>query len=779
MLASMSSEGWSDSSELRAGTTFGSYRIEGIINRGGMGIVYRALDAKFNRPVAIKFLSDDLASPTARRRFQREAQLATALNHPHILTVHDVGEYENSQYLVMEYIDGGTLKDWLRQKRSWRETLELLVGVADALACAHQAGILHRDIKPANILVTRSGYAKLADFGLAKLEQMAPHEATLSIANTSPGMVVGTIAYMSPEQASGKPLDPRSDVFSFGIVLYEALSGARPFLGNTDLELLQTIIHAPPQPIRGEMPDGLRALIIKALEKEPARRYQSTPDMVADLRGALRDTAPAHASSSRLPSTRTSVAVLPFRLLAGAPADEFLCAALADAVVNRLAATGRLFVRPTASVMRYAQTPAEWEVVAREMNVEIVVDATIQKLGPRLRVLIGAHQTGESAALYSAKHDGSMEDLFGFQDVISESVCAAIVPQPPKAAEPARPPTQNTLAYELYMRAADRISRLNKWDTQTAVEMLTSATQLDPNFADAWAHLAQACIQMGVVFDNDPQWFARAQSAVEKSLALDQANADAFCAQAQFLWTPSCGFQNRQALRALGAALKINPGCHQAQLWRGLILLHLGLYVEARLQLEEALATNPGDMRTLVFLGQTALYRGDYETAYDFNARALSADPAAVWPNIFFPTIPLYLGRPADAVEKVRVARQMLPDEPALTSVDAMIAAHQGDFAMAEKLADEALQAPHSLLHTHHLWHNAAAAFAMSGKPEKAMPLLERCAHNGLPNYLLFGSDPHLRALHNRPEFLEFMKKLSREHKQHCEEFGSSDTSSL
>src|SRR5215467_10838586 len=221
---------------------FSSYKIERMVGRGGMGEVFRATDTKLNRPVAIKFLSDKLADTAARRRFQREAQMASSLNHPHIVTVHDVGEFEGRQYLVTEYIDGGTLNDWAaKEKRSWREVVELLIGVADALATAHEANVLHRDIKPANILITRTGYAKLADFGLAKPigpGPVSPDEATrtATAGDTKTGVIIGTIAYMAPEQASGKNIDARSDIFSFGVVLYELLAGRRPFVGASDLE---------------------------------------------------------------------------------------------------------------------------------------------------------------------------------------------------------------------------------------------------------------------------------------------------------------------------------------------------------------------------------------------------------------------------------------------------------------------------------------------------------------------------------------------------------------
>jgi serine/threonine protein kinase len=274
------------------GSQLGPYRIEAVIGEGGMGVVYKALHVRLNRPAAIKLLRDDLADVAARRRFQREAKMASSLNHPHIVTVYDAGEFEGRQYLVTEFVDGGTLQDWAKAgKRSWRQIVELLVGVADALASAHAVGMTHRDIKPANILVAKNGYAKLADFGLAKLVEIAAPEQetqTLTDGVTRPGVIVGTIAYMSPEQASSKPLDARSDIFSFGVVIYELLAGRRPFAGLTQLELLQNVIHSAAQPLTEEVPPALRLVIEKALEKDPSDRYQSMREMVVDLRRLAR-----------------------------------------------------------------------------------------------------------------------------------------------------------------------------------------------------------------------------------------------------------------------------------------------------------------------------------------------------------------------------------------------------------------------------------------------------------------------------------------------------------
>jgi serine/threonine protein kinase/Tol biopolymer transport system component len=307
--------------DLPNGTAVGSYRLESVLGRGGMGTVYRAIDTKLHRSVAIKFLSSALADSQARRRFQQEAETASALNHPHIVTVHDVGELDGQQYLVSELIDGGTLNDWLAASRDrpWRQSVEMLIGVADAIAAAHRVGIVHRDVKPGNILIGRNGYAKLADFGLAKLLDDgvprlpgAPTQSQSRAAPTGVGVVVGTVAYMSPEQAAGRPLDERTDVFSFGVVLYEALAGRRPFEAANDLELLKTIAHGAPPPLPASTPDAVCAIVEKALEKDPADRYQHMQDLVVDLRRAVRKSSAPQltGASDAVPAKRARVAWL-------------------------------------------------------------------------------------------------------------------------------------------------------------------------------------------------------------------------------------------------------------------------------------------------------------------------------------------------------------------------------------------------------------------------------------------------------------------------------------
>jgi serine/threonine protein kinase/Tol biopolymer transport system component len=278
---------------LPAGSRIGPYEIVALLGSGGMGDVYRARDTRLNRHVAIKFLAGAIADPLAIARFQQEALTASSLNHPHILTVFESGEIDGKNYLVAELVDGGTLKEWVQHEaRTWKQIVEMVVGVADGLAVAHAAGILHRDIKPDNILVTTSGYAKLADFGLAKLDT-APTDVSraVTVQGTRHGMIVGTIAYMSPEQAGAKPLDARSDVFSFGVVVFEMLAGRRPFAGASDLEVLQKILHGSPESLPDSIPLSLRAIVEKALEPDPADRYQSMREMVVDLRRVARQRA--------------------------------------------------------------------------------------------------------------------------------------------------------------------------------------------------------------------------------------------------------------------------------------------------------------------------------------------------------------------------------------------------------------------------------------------------------------------------------------------------------
>jgi tetratricopeptide (TPR) repeat protein len=378
----------------------------------------------------------------------------------------------------------------------------------------------------------------------------------------------------------------------------------------------------------------------------------------------------------------------------------------------------------------------------------------------------------DGSALLSAKHEADMADLFGLQDRIAAAVAEALGGKPAAELTTTAPPTKNTKAYEFFLRASERLARLNRWDMRSAIELLENAVDLDPRFADAWARLAEATIQMGVTFEPGPQWFRRAEQAIRSALAADPGNAAAVCARGQVLWTPVKKFQNRAALRAHARALQLNPGCHPARMQTGLILLHLGLPERAHECLLAALAANPDDTRTQVFIGQNALFRRDLAAAEEYHRRALAADPASIWGNLFMPTVELHLGRPERAEKALQAAAKVLPGEPTLTSIEALLWALRGEKRKAGRALERALRGGKPVLHTHHLWHNAAAAYALIGKPAPAIRLLRKAAGFGLPNYPLFRDDPFLSGLHQEPSFLRLLADLKKEWQSFRKEFG-------
>ena len=523
---------------LAAGTRLGPYEILAPIGAGGMGAVYRARDTRLNRYAAIKFLSGDVADAAARRRFQREAQAASSLNHPHIVTVYDVGEFEGCQYLVTEYVDGGTLKDWARaEKRGWRPILELMTGVADGLAAAHAAGITHRDIKPANILVTKSGYAKLADFGLAKLVEPAlPDEATRTLTGeaTRPGVVVGTIAYMSPEQASGKSLDARSDIFSFGIVLHELLAGQRPFDARTDLELLQTIIHSAPRPLEPGIPQGVRNLVEKALEKDLADRYQSMKEMVVDLRRLARQSVADVQPPPLIPaaaSAQPSIAVMPFANMSADKENEFFGDGLAEEIINVLAHVPGIKVAGRTSSFFFRGKDVELAEVGKRLNVDYILEGSVRKAGSRIRVTAQLVKVGDGFHLWSERYDRELTDIFALQDEMTQAIAGALrIKLSPEAAQPARH-IPNLRAYQAYLQARDLWYKgIGPEILASFKELLERAVQLDPKFALAHSFMGmyytmQANSGISSAHDVIPLAVAAEQEALRVDPSLPEAHA--------------------------------------------------------------------------------------------------------------------------------------------------------------------------------------------------------------------------------------------------------------
>jgi eukaryotic-like serine/threonine-protein kinase len=744
-----------------SGTELGPYKIEQRIGAGGMGQVYRALDMRLGRTVAIKLLSPELAAePEFKRRFLWEARAASALNHPNIVVLYDISSHNGVDFLVMEHVAGRTLKDLIpREGMAFDQVAALGSQVALALGAAHSAGIVHRDIKPANILVTGQQQVKVLDFGIAKL----PRDGN-GTSVTRQGQIIGTAAYMSPEQTRGEEVDTRSDIFSLGCVLYEAATGCRPFNGESALALMHEIATTDPDPpsaLRPDLPVEFVRLVMHCLAKSAGARPESAVELATELKSL---TLPAKAASP-IRTGRPSLAVIPLHLR-GPATDQYLSVSLADALIHRLSSSGKLAVRPISSVMRYAGKEVEWDQAARELNVDLVVEGVIQVMGAKIRVLVQAHRSSDSNTLASLREDGDSSDLFGLQDRLTDAVSDIFVPRQKRIDSPA-PPTKHAGAYELYLRAVDRQVHVDKFEMTSAIEMLTRATELDPAFSDAWGLLAQACAQMGAHLDPDPKWFEMGEGAIAKTLELDPVQCDALCARGMIVWSPSRGFQNRAALRALNAALKIDPLRPTARHQRSAVLWHLGFLEAASEDVEELHSPALAAMHKACI----ALQRGDFDGCLEHYARAQNLEPNGVLSYVLWPLAPLWAGRLGEARKALDKARQMLTNESLTIGLEAIFVALDGNPARAEALADEAVRG-RSLTHSHHTWHYCAGAYALCGKPEKAIAELQRCTDQGLPNYRLFEMDPSLRSLREHPEFRDLMSALRREHHSIRDEFG-------
>ena len=746
----------------------GRYAIEQVIGAGGMGEVYRAQDTRLERTVAIKMLPHETAADSSfRRRFLNEARTVSALNHPNIVAIYDICTEKNVDFIVMEYIHGLTLENSIAKETLSLDQLSGLGSqVALALGAAHAAGIVHRDIKPANIMVTKAQEVKVLDFGIAKARRDG-----LDTQLTQVGQIIGTIAYMSPEQTRGEDTDFRSDIYSLGCVLYEAATGRRPFQAASALGLMHEIATADPEPpnlYRPELQPEFVRLVMRCMAKEPRLRPESAIELATELKSLTFSNRPRVEVRSKYPT----VAVLPLKLR-GSASDQYLSVSLAEALIHRLSSTGKLSVRPIANVIRYSGEEVDWARVARELNVDLVVEGAIQIASGKIRVLVQVHRASDAETIASLKQDGDSDDLFALQDRLADKVSDVFVPRQKDATAARVLPTKNAGAYELYLRAVDRQVHVEKYEMASAIELLTRATELDPGFADAWGLLAQACAQMGSHLDFDPKWFELGEIAIARTLELDPIQCTALCARGMILWSPSRSFQNRAALRALNAAVKIDPSRPTARHQRSGILWHLGFLDAAEQDAIELQVANPG-LAALHF-GAIALQRGDFDLSSDFYRRLLELEPNGILTYVTAPLPHLFAGRLGDVRSAVDKAQQLFPAESFGLGMTAVIAGIEGDQRRAETLADEAAKSSHSMSHTHHTWHSCAEAYALIGKPEKAVDELERCAAMGLPNYRLFEGDPYLQSLRNDPRFGELMTRLRREHDSIRDEFGLGD----
>jgi eukaryotic-like serine/threonine-protein kinase len=782
---------------LAPGARLGPYEIVSPAGAGGMGEVYRARDTRLDRTVALKVLPSDLTNdPAARQRFEREARAVAALSHPHICTLHDIGQQDGTDFLVMEYLDGETLAARLaRGKLPLDQALHYGIQIADALAAAHRAGIIHRDLKPGNIMLTKSG-AKLLDFGLAKLAP-TPANATGSeneptVLRTDLGMVVGTAAYMAPEQARGLDVDARTDIWSLGVLLYEMAAGHRPFAGRTNVELSSAILRDPPAPLPAHVPGTLGRVVGKCLAKDPAQRYQHSSEVRAALEATPADAAPeVHGSP---PSVRarprlaawtavaatvlgaglfvltprdrqrsgpfgnpTSVAILPLINATGDATAEYLSDGISDALINSLSQLPQLRVMARGTVFSYKGKEVDPRKIGQELDVRVVFSGRLTQQDDTTVVHANLANAHDGTQIWGERYTRALADLPELQDGIAGDILQQLHLQltGEQRQRFTKRQTDNAAAYRLLLEGRYHKNRLTTDGLKRGIELMNRAIELDPTYALAYAGLADAYADASGVYLSATDAMPRVRAAAEHALRLD-----ATLAEAHALLGFIKGTQDRrwaEAEQDLRRTIALRPSYARAYEAYGHILMIQGRADDAIAAMTRARNLDP--LSDLINATQGWFYylARRYEEALASSRRLIELDPKLVAARYNLGMVYGQIGRHNEAVAAFQEARTLDSTNWPISALLCHAYASSGDRRQAEQLLPELTQ--HAMQgRLDPVW--IGLIYAALGDKERSFIWLDKAYETKSDTLLFLKVDPKYDSLRSDPRFSDLMRRL-------------------